>query len=27
MDSETYLDDPGEVPESELLTEVDWPIA
>ncbi len=24
---EIYLNDPGEVPESELLTEVDWPIA
>ena len=24
---ETYLNDPGEVPESDLLTEVAWPIA
>jgi effector-binding domain-containing protein len=27
MAREIYLNDPGEVPESELLTEVDWPIA
>lgn len=27
MAREIYLNDPGEVPEGELLTEVDWPIA
>lgn len=27
MAREIYLNDPGEVPESELLTEVDWPVA
>jgi effector-binding domain-containing protein len=27
MTREVYLNDPGEVPEDELLTEVDWPIA
>jgi effector-binding domain-containing protein len=27
MMREVYLNDPGEVPESELLTEVDWPVA
>jgi AraC family transcriptional regulator len=27
MPREVYLNDPGEVPENELLTEVDWPVA
>jgi len=27
MPREIYLNDPAEVPEAELLTEVDWPIA
>jgi effector-binding domain-containing protein len=27
MVREVYLNDPGDVPESDLLTEIDWPVA